>query len=154
MLKSHQNCAVLQWIPCHCNLYGNERADFYAKKNAMLIHCTKQETFFLNFKLIITRIVQSAHQDELFSTIESKYGTNNSLLEVPDKPTQVAAFCLFTGHNYLAAHVHCIGILTEFTCPLSDKRYKPIDKYHLHTCRALNGDTESSRYWGARGLLG
>ena len=33
-LKCHKITLVLQWIPSHCNLQGNERADILAKKGA------------------------------------------------------------------------------------------------------------------------
>ncbi|GFT45024.1 hypothetical protein NPIL_546271 [Nephila pilipes] len=66
----------------------------------------------------------------------------------------MTAFLLFTGHDCLAAHMYHIGILTEAACLLCEKRSKPMNKYHLRTCGALQGDIESSRYWEARGLLG
>ena len=33
-LEDHRITLVLQWIPSHCNIPGNERADFLAKKGA------------------------------------------------------------------------------------------------------------------------
>ncbi|GFS44627.1 uncharacterized protein NPIL_498421 [Nephila pilipes] len=75
---------------------------------------------------------------------------------MPDKPRweAVTAFCLFVGHDCLAAHLYRIGIHTEAACYLCDKRNEPMDKYHLRTCGALHGDKESLRYWEARGILG
>ncbi|GFS70208.1 uncharacterized protein NPIL_216871 [Nephila pilipes] len=100
--------------------------------------------------------MQPTYQDELLSKIKIKYGRNNYLLDIPHKPRReaVAAFPLFTRYDCLAAHLYRIGILTEAACPLSGKRNEPMDKYHLRTCGALHGNTESSRYWKTRGLLG
>ncbi|GFT63033.1 reverse transcriptase domain-containing protein [Nephila pilipes] len=82
--------------------------------------------------------------------------TDSQDFYVPDKPRREAGadFRLFTGHDCLAAHLYLIGILTEAVCFLCDKRSEPMDKYHLRTCGALHGNTESSRYWEARGFMG
>ncbi|GFU26759.1 uncharacterized protein NPIL_331291 [Nephila pilipes] len=94
----------------------------------------------------------STCKDELLSKIETKYGRNNSLLDIPDKPRweAVAAFHIFIGRHCLAAHLYRIGILTEAACPLCDKRNEPTDKYHLRRCGVLHRDMECWRYWEAR----
>ncbi|GFU43573.1 hypothetical protein NPIL_113221 [Nephila pilipes] len=68
--------------------------------------------------------MQSMYQDDLLSKTETKYGRNNCLLDIPDKPRReaVTAFRLFIRHDYLAAHLYRIGKLPEAACPLCDKR--------------------------------
>ncbi|GFT28187.1 hypothetical protein NPIL_101201 [Nephila pilipes] len=98
--------------------------------------------------------MRSMYQDELLSKIKTKYGRNNCLLDISDKPRReaVAVFRLFTEHDCLTAHLYRIDILTEAACPLCKKRKEPVYKYHLRTCGDIHGNTESSRYWEARGF--
>ncbi|GFT43921.1 hypothetical protein NPIL_34931 [Nephila pilipes] len=72
-----------------------------------------QETTFLSAKLFIKQIKRSTYQDELLSKIKSKYGRNNCLLDILDKPRReaLAAFPLFIGHVCLTTHLYRIGIL-------------------------------------------
>ncbi|GFS80129.1 hypothetical protein NPIL_681151 [Nephila pilipes] len=67
--------------------------------------------------------MHSTYQDELLSKIETKYGRNNCLLNIPYKPRRetVAAFRLFTEYDCLAAHLYRIGILTEAAYPCMTK---------------------------------
>ncbi|GFT08799.1 general transcription factor II-I repeat domain-containing protein 2 [Nephila pilipes] len=77
---------------------------------------------------------------------------NNNLSHFPRKCS--TAFDGEVEAIRIAVHSYRIGILTEATCPLCDKRNEPMGKYHLHTYGTLHGNAESSRYREARGLLG
>lgn len=99
--------------------------------------------------------MQSMHQDEFLYKIESKYGRNNYVLDITDKPSReaIAAFVYLPGTIALLSIYITLAFLPRLHAPVSQKN-APMDEYHLHTCRVLHGYTESSRYWERRGLLG
>ncbi|GFR06469.1 hypothetical protein TNCT_437721 [Trichonephila clavata] len=71
----------------------------------------------------------------------------------------VAAFRMKTGHDYLAAHLHCINVLPSPECQLSG--YGTMNAEHLRTCSALDHRKnyqnsifkEAHLYWSARHLM-
>ncbi|GFT32268.1 hypothetical protein NPIL_632581 [Nephila pilipes] len=125
---------------------GEEKVNFdcypdrlVRKINTAIIKCAKTLHPW-SAKLFIKQTMLSTYRDGLLSKIETKYGRNNCLLDIPYKPRwkAEAAFRLFTGHDCLAAHLNRNGILAEAACPLCEKRNEPMDKYHLHTCKSLH----------------
>ena len=98
---------VLQWIPGHCSIHGNEQADTLVKKGALLL---------LTFpKQITFHSVQSIKNDH-YNTQHLKYLISNTadnpwretFLDIPAYPrkTAVALFHLTTGHDLLATHLY------------------------------------------------
>ena len=77
------------------------------------------------------------------------------------RTTSVALFRTTTGHDYLASHLHRIGVLSSPECVLCG--YASMNADHLIACPALISDTQvqdedgtarlSRLYWSARRLM-
>lgn len=148
-LLSHQKLVILQWIPSHCGIAGNEIADQLAKKGTNIPpFCCK-----LNYnraKTVIHHKVQDEHHQTLEDLTKASHW-REALKSVPDWPRKeaVAKFRLATGHDCLAKHLHRIGILQTPDCPLCSLG-KIMDARHLQECPALLKSTLTEKYWEAR----
>ncbi|GFV65923.1 uncharacterized protein LOC103524116 [Trichonephila clavipes] len=122
---------VFQWVPSHCGLWGNERADFLAKKES--------------FRLTASRVAR----DKPWSTLCKKcHG-------IPSSPraAAVAKFRLLTGHDCLCAHLFRFNLVTSSICVLCDTG-QDMTAAHLDECSALNDlNCIVKRYWRARCLM-
>ncbi|GFX49698.1 uncharacterized protein LOC103524116 [Trichonephila clavipes] len=108
---------VFQWVPSHCGLWGNERADFLAKRNGE------------SFRLTASRVAR----DKTWSTLCKKsHG-------IPSSPraAAVAKFRLLTGHDCLCAHLFRFNLVTSPICVLCDTG-QDMTAAHLDECSALN----------------
>ncbi|GFT61651.1 hypothetical protein NPIL_304621 [Nephila pilipes] len=92
----------------------------------------------------------STYQNELLFKIETKYGRNNSFNNNLDG-RQWMLFVYLPGMIALLPICITLIFLPRLPALCVTKEMSP---YHLLTCDVLHGDTESSRYWEARGLLG
>ncbi|GFS50312.1 uncharacterized protein LOC103524116 [Trichonephila clavipes] len=102
---------VFQWVPSHSGLWGNERADFLAKKGTA------------------SRVAR----DKPGSTLCKKsHG-------IPSSPraAAVAKFRLLTGHDCLCAHLFRFNLVTSPICVLCDTG-QDMTAAHLDECSALN----------------
>ncbi|GFX88338.1 transposable element Tc3 transposase [Trichonephila clavipes] len=102
---------VFQWLPFHCGLWGNERADFLAKKGTA------------------SRVAR----DKPWSTLCKKsHG-------IPSSPraAAVAKFRLLSGHDCLCAHLFRFNLVTSPICVLCDTG-QDMTAAHLDECSALN----------------
>nr|CDS30329.1 hypothetical protein HmN_000274700 [Hymenolepis microstoma] len=77
-----------------------------------------------------------------------------ALYNVADWPRfeAVAEFRPRTGRDWLAIHLHKMGVYVQPTCPLGDLQGE-MKKTHLIPCPALQTMTETQRYWGAGSQL-
>ncbi|GFX82453.1 uncharacterized protein LOC103524116 [Trichonephila clavipes] len=100
---------VFQWVPSHCGLWGNERADFLAKKGTGILQNFRRDLTLHSAKLEIKRIFRESFRltasrvarDEPWSTLCKKsHGIPSSPLAAA-----VAKFRLLTGHDCLCAHL-------------------------------------------------
>ncbi|GFU81428.1 uncharacterized protein LOC103524116 [Trichonephila clavipes] len=118
---------VFQWVPSHCGLWGNERADFFGKKGTA------------------SRVAR----DKPWSTLCKKsHG-------IPSSPRAavVAKFRLLTGHDCLCAHLFRFNLVTSPICVLCDTG-QDMTAAHLDECSALNDlNCIVKRYWRARCLM-
>ncbi|GFT05544.1 uncharacterized protein LOC103524116 [Trichonephila clavipes] len=132
---------VFQWVPSHCGLWGNERADFLAKKGTgilqnfrrdLTLHSAKLEIkmiFRESFRLTASRVAR----DKPWSTLCKKsHG-------IPSSPraAAVAKFRLLTGHDCLCAHLFRFNLVTSPICVLCDTGHD-MTAAHLDECSALN----------------
>ncbi|GFT21497.1 uncharacterized protein LOC103524116 [Trichonephila clavipes] len=109
---------VFQWVPSHCGLWGNERADFFGKKGNGK-----------SFRLTCSRVAR----DKPWSTLCKKsHG-------IPSSPRAVAVakFRLLTGHDCLCAHLFRFNLVTSPICVLCDTG-QDMTAAHLDECSALN----------------
>ncbi|GFR23896.1 gag-Pol polyprotein [Trichonephila clavata] len=75
------------------------------------------------------------------------------------RAVSVAAFRMWTGHDYLAAHLHHINVLPSPEYQLGG--YGTMNAVHLRTCSALDHSKnyqnsifkEADLYWSARPLM-
>ncbi|GFX84689.1 probable RNA-directed DNA polymerase from transposon X-element [Trichonephila clavipes] len=148
---------VFQWVPSHCGLWGNERADFLAKKGTGILQNFRRDLTLHSAKLEIKRIFR-----ESFRLTASRVARDKpwSLLckkshGIPSSPraAAVAKFRLLTGHDCLCAHLFRFNLVTSPICVLCDTG-QDMTAAHLDECSALNDlNCIVKRYWRARCLM-
>ncbi|GFX39478.1 uncharacterized protein LOC103524116 [Trichonephila clavipes] len=115
---------VFQWVPSHCGLWGNERADFLAKKGTGILQNFQRDLTLHSAKLEIKRIFResfrltasSVARDKPWSTLCKKsHG-------IPSSPraAAVAKFRLLTRHDCLCANLFRFNLVTSPICVLCD----------------------------------
>ena len=93
---------VLQWIPAHCGIKGNDHADILAKQGANM----EQE------KLPITLKQKKTIMENMFRA--KKIPDNYHTL---DRAGHVTLIRLRTGHNRLNSHMHRkMNLVTSLLC--------------------------------------
>ncbi|GFY35487.1 uncharacterized protein LOC103524116 [Trichonephila clavipes] len=132
---------VFQWVPSHCGLWGNERADFLAKKGTGILQNFRRDLTLHSAKLEIKRIFREPFRltasrvarDKPWSTLCKKsHGIPSSL-----RAAAVAKFRLLTGHDCLCAHLFRFNLVTSPICVLCDTG-QDMTAAHLDECSALN----------------
>ncbi|GFW51810.1 uncharacterized protein LOC103524116 [Trichonephila clavipes] len=148
---------VFQWVPSHCGLWGNERADFLAKKGTGILQNFRRDLTLHSAKLEIKRIFRESFRltasrvarDKPWSTLCKKsHG-------IPSSPrtAAVAKFRLLTGHDCLCAHLFRFNLVTSPICVLCDTG-QDMTATHLDECSALNDlNCIVKKYWRARCLM-
>ncbi|GFS59229.1 uncharacterized protein LOC103524116 [Trichonephila clavipes] len=132
---------VFQWVPSHCGLWGNERADFWAKRGTGILQNFRRVLTLHSAKLEIKRIFRESFRltasrvarDKPWSTLCKKsHG-------IPSSPRAVvvAKFRLLTGHDCLCAHLFRFNLVTSPICVLCDTG-QDMTAAHLDECSALN----------------
>ncbi|GFV29581.1 uncharacterized protein LOC103524116 [Trichonephila clavipes] len=101
---------VFQWVPSHCGLWGNERADFLAKKGTGILQNFRRNLTLHSAKLEIKRIFR-----ESFRLTASRVAR--------DKPWMTSPICVLcdTGQDMTAAHLDECSALNDLNCIV--KRY-------------------------------
>lgn len=145
---------VLQWVPSHVGVYGNERADELAKQGTSLPQ-PNNPVSLTSARSTIESAVETYTRDILSRGCAGKRweGLVREQRVSRDLPRAeaVAKFRLITGHDYLQAHLHRIGLVDSDVCPLcgSGSMVGP----HLEQCGALADSEERNivhLYWEAR----
>ena len=136
-LSATVNTAILQWVPAHCGIRGNERADQLAKDGAL----KEQDQSLVTF-------------DEVSSIIKA-HSRKTWLLKHPNhNPTdhyhmlgrreQVIIFRLRTDHNRLAHHLYkTFRIGNSGECPCGEGQMNAA--HILQNCPKFSA--ERQRYW-------
>ena len=133
---------VLQWIPAHTGIPGNERADALAKKGASLPQPDTPVAYST-----CCQIIKSNSKEEWLNawtigkTGRRMYGhMTKPLLKDPinelGRGDQSLVFQLRTQHAPLNHHLNRIGVLQTAACPLCDYPSETID-HLLFFCRKL-----------------
>ncbi|XP_042897702.1 uncharacterized protein [Parasteatoda tepidariorum] len=160
---------VLQWIPGHCGIYGNERADMLARE-ASALHPSSHPVPLRNAR----RLLKSKCRHRTISALRDlTYGKSwasllddqqRSHLSLLPRAEGVACLRLITGHDYLQAHLFKINLVNSPLCVLCST--SPMTGEHLLDCPSLldirssddfcalspSGAT-SVLYWTARRLM-
>ena len=90
---------VVQWIPSHCGLYGNDKADFLAKTGSSM-NQMEVETSYGEEKTHIKRRMKKE-----WATLHPNHNTKDPYYQLTRRE-QVTIFRLRTGHNRLKRHLH------------------------------------------------
>ena len=149
-IKANHKQTVLQWIPGHCQISGNEQADILAKKGAQITQTHIRESSYHSIKLHLEQVFQSVYRHELETRLTHKQW-KQEITKIPDWPGRkaVAEFRLCVGHDCLGTHLHRTAIRPDPCCMLCSLR-EPTDRNHLGQCTALLNRTECGRYWEVR----
>ena len=110
LCRSHN--VVLQWIPSHCNVRGNETADSLAKEGT-----TKEQTDRSTSYTETKTIIKSKQQNK-WKRQHPQYNCSDPYYLLTRRE-QVAIFRLRTGHNRLKHHLHStfrIGDSEQCSC--------------------------------------
>ncbi|XP_054716160.1 uncharacterized protein LOC129225673 [Uloborus diversus] len=116
---------VLQWIPSHCDIHGNEQANLLAKDASTLnppclpipLRNAKRH---LRSNIRLKRISSLrgiASGKSWACLLEDQTRLQLSLLP---RVEGVTSFRLITGHDYLQAHLFKIGLASSPLCPLCE----------------------------------
>ena len=103
---------VLQWIPSHCNIHGNEAADRLAKRGTTEVQ-TDRSTSYSEVKTII-----KAKQHSRWTVQHPHYNKADPYYQLT-RQDQVVIFRLRTGHNRLNHHMFSkfrIGLSEQCFC--------------------------------------
>ena len=157
ILHKQQKHIVLQWIPSHTGIEGNEWADLLAKKDIKIsLKSTPSKPIHTIIQEIKTKIDQS-HLQAIKTTYKDKKWINivkeNRTLCYLVCKEAVAKFRILTGHNCLAQHLHRIKVLDTDSCTLCNQDVV-LNADHLLKCSALDSNRQqaqdiSSLYWEA-----
>nr|XP_042896147.1 uncharacterized protein LOC122268996 [Parasteatoda tepidariorum] len=145
---------ALQWIPGHCDIAGNERADVLAKRGTRILQALSSPVPFSALKRIIRSKIHGDFHQQLSERVKTKVWRDLRQNTIPDWPRReaVAQFRLHTGHDCLAAHLFRLGLAPDPYCSLCMSQ-AVLDGSHILCCRALRGSSSTERYWEARALL-
>ncbi|GFX75611.1 uncharacterized protein LOC103524116 [Trichonephila clavipes] len=131
---------VLQWIPSHCGIHGNEQADKLAQK-ALLWHPPCLPMPLWNTKRLLRDKLQQKRISTLTDLAVGKPWScilddqRCAQLSALSRVEGVACFRIITGHDYLQAHRFKIGLADSPLCPLCNSM--PMTGEHLSYCPAL-----------------
>jgi hypothetical protein len=118
-LVSKNEITVLQWIPRHCDITGNEKADAMKKKDTLITETTNKEIYCQIHK------TKDCGFDSM--TITQKMAGRQSQIPWKDSIANTTAwpsskdvvnFLLLTEHNCLAKYLYHKGLFSHLYCTL------------------------------------
>ena len=119
-------CVVLQWIPAHTGIRGNEMADQLAKEERE----KEQPSSHLSYREVKTLIHNK--KKAIFHCKTGGYNPNQDALHQLPRHQQTIIFRLRTGHCRLNGHLKRIGVKTSAQCPCGEADQTP--EHCLHSC--------------------
>ena len=129
-------CVVLQWIPAHTGIRGNEIADQLAKEGREKEHPPSHLSY---------REVKTLIHDKKKAILHCKtagYNPNQDALHQLPRHQQTIIFSLRTGHCRLNSHLKGISVKTSAQCPVERRTKHQNITYSPAHCISKQG----SRY--------
>ena len=127
---AQSSCIVLQWIPAHAGIRGNEMADQLAKEGREKEHPPSHLSY---------REVKTLIHNKKKAIFHSKTGGCNpnqdSLHQLP-RHHQTIIFRLRTGHCRLNSHLKRAGVKTSAQCPCGKADQTP--EHCLQSCHSIS----------------
>ena len=117
---------VLQWIPAHTGIRGNEMADQLAKEGRE----KEQPPSHLSYREVKTLIHNK--KKAIFHCKTEGYNPNQDALHQLTRHQQTIIFRLRTGHCRLNSHLKRIGVKTSAQCPCGEADQTP--EHYLQSC--------------------
>ena len=142
LISRHNTRVVLQWIPAHTGIPGNERADSLAKQGASL----PQPDVPVAYSTCRQMIKSNSKEEWLNSWASGMTGRvmyrhmTKPLLKDPlnvlRRGDQALIFQMRSQHVPLNYHLNRIGVQESAACPLCDYPQETVE-HHLFYCRKL-----------------
>ncbi|GFY11391.1 uncharacterized protein TNCV_3182331 [Trichonephila clavipes] len=152
-MSGYSKQIVLQWIPGHCCVTGNELSDPLAKKGASIQQTTRKVVPFTSAKRIDKKKMNDLSSIRYAERNSNKIWWNNLKdISMCARRKEVAEFCLTTGHDCLLKYFHRIHVAQAHFCMLCDFR-EDTDADRIRRCPSLKGFSMCNLYWQARDLL-
>ena len=110
---------VIQWIPSHCGIIGNEKADKLAKEGAKQDQ-EENAVSFTEMKTIIKSLHNTPPQQDSYHQLS--------------RPEQTIIFRFRTGHNRLNQHIYRVmKVIPSPMCPCGEAEQNT--EHFLQTCK-------------------
>ncbi|GFY22652.1 RNase H domain-containing protein [Trichonephila clavipes] len=153
-LSEYSKKFVLQWIPGHCGVAGNELVHHLTKKRASIQHTARKAVPFTSDKRIIKKKMNDISSIQYAERNSNKIWWNN-LKDLPMWPRRkaVAEFRLITGRDSLFKHLHRIHVARTSFCTLRDFR-EDMEADYIRHCPALKGSSLCDLYCRLGDMVG
>ena len=116
-LLPHECTVVLQWIPAHCGIPGNEKADRLAKSGSKQLQPMANSTYQEAKTLLCNK------RKCQWKRATEDYNPSTDPINRLARHEQITIFRLRTGHCGLRAHLKRFGIMDSALCDCKEAKH-------------------------------